>query len=126
MFKKILIIASLFLCVSNLAYAKDKKITAYYFHGDIRCVTCNKIEKYTKEALDENFKYDKNILFKSVNTDEFANQHFLTDYELYTKSLVLVDEAGNWKNLDKIWILSGNEYELKNYIVNEVNKFSGV
>jgi len=33
-------------------------VTAYYFHGTFRCPTCHKLEKYAKEAIENNFKND--------------------------------------------------------------------
>lgn len=126
MFKKIAVVSVMALCVSSVAWARNKQMTAYYFHGTMRCPTCYKIESYTESAMSENFKNNKNISFKSVNIDEPENQHFITDYNLYTKSVVLVDKKGNAKNLDKIWTLTGDEYAFKNYIVTEVNEFIGV
>ena len=31
---------------------QDRQLIVYYFHGDKRCMTCHKLENYTKEALD--------------------------------------------------------------------------
>lgn len=126
MFKKIMMFAGILLSVSSIANAAKNKFTVYYFHGTMRCPTCHKIELYTNEAMIENFKNNKNIVFKSVNIDDVQNQHFITDYNLYTKSVVVVDEKNNWKNLDKIWTLTGNEYEFKNYISDEINSFAGI
>lgn len=126
MFKKITMAAIITLCVLNTAFGKEKAVTAYYFHGTVRCPTCYKIEMYTESAMSENFKKNKKISFKSINIDEPQNQHFINDYNLYTKSVILVDKTGNWKNLDKIWTLTGNEYEFKEYIVNSVNEFAGI
>jgi archaellin len=101
------------------------QITVYYFHSTFRCHTCNKMEKYTKTAVSENFKENKHTVFFSINIDEPGNRHFLTDYNLYTKSVVLVDNDGRWKNLDKIWDLVRDEYSFKSYITTEINNFIG-
>lgn len=124
MIKKILIIAVTFFGLMGAANAETGKIMVYYFHSNVRCVTCNKMEAFTKEAVEANFKDNKNIVFKAVNTDEPANKHFLKDYSLYTKSVVLADEQGNWKNLDKIWSLVRNEADFKAYIVDGINDFT--
>src|SRR3989304_10364236 len=68
------------------------QLLAYYFHGNRRCASCIKIEKYTKESLDSLFQKelsDGRILWQVVNTDLDSNKHFLKDYALYTKSVVL-------------------------------------
>ncbi|MDD4556526.1 MAG: nitrophenyl compound nitroreductase subunit ArsF family protein [Alphaproteobacteria bacterium] len=124
MLKKILIVAVAFFGLMGAAKAETDKIMVYYFHSNVRCVTCNKMEAFTKEAVEANFKDNKNIVFKAVNTDEPANKHFLKDYSLYTKSVVLADEQGNWKNLDKIWSLVRNEADFKAYIVDGINDFT--
>ena len=90
--------------------AQSMQLIVYYFHGDMRCPTCHKLESYAKEALDAYFAGEvalKNIVWKVVNTDKSENQHFIQDYKLVTKSVVLSElvdgkEVG-WKNLDQIW-----------------------
>ncbi len=103
---------------------------AYYFHGYRRCASCLKIEAYTKEAIDSFFTEpltDGRLEWRVVNTDDEENQHFLKDYQLYTKSVVLVamnnDKQVRWKNLDKVWKLLGDKKEFMDYIHTELNTF---
>ena len=86
------------------------RIIAYYFHGDVRCVSCRKIEAYSREAIEQAFAgelKDGRLDWRVVNLDQEGNQHFTKDYQLFTKSLVLVDEVKGkqvrWKNLEKVW-----------------------
>jgi len=68
------------------------KVIAYYFHTTSRCHSCYTIEKYTKEALESNFEDELvsgKLVFKPVNMEVKENEHFLGDYQLYTKSVVL-------------------------------------
>ena len=62
-----------------------------------------------------------------VNTDEDGNRHFVKDFNLETKSVVLVAMQGDrqlrWKNLDKIWDLVHTKDEFKKYISKEVSVF---
>ena len=106
------------------------KLIAYYFHGTFRCATCMKLESYTKEAIEESFKDElKNgrIAWSAVNTDEGDNGHFVKDFKLETKSVVLVAMQGDkqlrWKNLDKIWDLVSTKDDFKKYIRKEVSQF---
>ncbi len=105
--------------VCNLCFAMDNNITVYYFHSSVRCKTCINIERMTKEAVNS----IPTTTFKAINTDETDNKHYLTDYGLYTKSVVLVKPTGEWKNLDKIWSLVRSEDDFKNYITTETNNF---
>lgn len=109
---------------------EDASFIVYYFHGNRRCASCIKIENYTHAAVEENFASrlkDSSIVWKLVNTDDEANKHFLADYELYTKSVVLskiVDgKETAWKHLDKVWEMLDDEAEFKKYIATELEAF---
>lgn len=106
------------------------KIMAYYFHGNSRCPTCYKLEQYSKEAIETNFKTDLSsgkLTFRAINTDEKGNEHFVNDYQLYTKSLVisLVKDGKEVKskNLTKIWDYVGNKQKFFDYVTSEINGF---
>jgi len=106
------------------------KVIAYYFHGNYRCASCTKLEKYSRDAI--TMYFDKEIKqgflsFKTVNTDLSENKHFLQDYQLYTKSLVLIAVKNNktlkWKNLDKTWQHLNNKDDFYKYVQTETKKF---
>lgn len=106
------------------------KVIAYYFHGSFRCVTCTNMEKYSKEAIETNFKdalTSGNLEFKAVNIEDRGNEHFVNDYKLYTKTLILSmikdGKEVKSKNLDKIWELARNKKKFIEYVAGEVNAF---
>lgn len=106
------------------------KIIAYYFHGSFRCYTCTNMEKYSREAIEDNFKDDLasgKIEFKTVNVEERGNEHFVDEYKLYTKSLVLSlvkdGKEVKSKNLDKIWEYARNKQKFIDYVTGEINEF---
>ncbi len=106
------------------------EVIAYYFHTTYRCVSCKKIEAYSKEAIQTGFAMelgDGTLKFESVNIDESDNKHFIKDYQLYTKSLVICDmKNGNqlrWKNLNKVWELVGNKDKFIKYVQDEINAY---
>ncbi len=103
---------------------------AYYFHGDKRCMTCKKLEAFSEEALNSGFKEelkDSTLIWRPVNYDDEDNEHFIQDYGLYTKALILSKimdgEEIAWKNLDKIWRLVGNKEEFMIYVKTETQNF---
>jgi len=119
--------------ISAQAFAQQvsgDKVIAYYFHGTFRCPTCAAMEKYSREAIETNFK-DKltsgKLEFKVINVEERGNEHFVNDYKLYTKSLILSMVKDNKevksKNLDKIWELARNKQKFIDYITSEINGF---
>jgi hypothetical protein len=105
--------------------APTEKSKMYYFYSKIRCPSCRAIEAYTKEAFDENFQ-DK-LEFKAISISEPENRHYVNDYKLYTKSVILVKmengEEVAHKNLQKIWMLLRDKEEFKSYIKNETESF---
>lgn len=105
-------------------------IKAYYFHGNYRCPTCRGIEKYSRSAINDGFPEElKNGLlsFEVINVEDPWNRHFIRDYGLYTKSLVIVSFAGdnrvNYKNLAKVWELTGSSEKFHEYVRNEVKAY---
>jgi len=110
--------------------ASIEKVIAYYFHGSFRCPTCHKLEQYSKEAIETNFKdalASGKLEFKVVNVEDKGNEHFVNDYQLYTKSLVIsLTENGKEvksKNLTKIWDYVGNKQKFFDYVTVEINNF---
>jgi hypothetical protein len=120
---------------SGVSLAADEAATAassdyvqtYYFHATRRCSTCLKLEQYSRGAVESNFKDQlKNgtLRFAEVNFDEPENRHFLQDYNLMYRSLVLVrykdGKQVTYKNLEKIWQLVGSEKDFSSYVKTEV------
>jgi hypothetical protein len=115
-----IITAVIFIALSPFCFAADSqstsKVKAYYFHGNMRCSTCLKLEQYSREAIENNFKdamASGKLEFKTVNVESAGNEHFVDDYQLYTRSLVLSLVKGSKevksKNLTKIWEYVGNK-----------------
>lgn len=116
------------------SFAADKpsgsKVVAYYFHGNFRCSNCIKFEQYSKETIEQNFKNELasgKLVFSVINTDKKGNEHFVNDYQLYTKSLVISlikdGKEVKHKNLEKIWDYVGNKQEFYNYVTEEIKSF---
>ncbi|MDD5562021.1 MAG: nitrophenyl compound nitroreductase subunit ArsF family protein [Candidatus Omnitrophica bacterium] len=133
MFRK-LFLALCILGFITVSFAADKpsaeKVYAYYFHGSVRCSTCFKLEQYSKEAIESNFKPELasgKLEFRAVNIEEKINAHFVNDYQLYTKTLVLslVKDGREIKskNLNKIWEFVGNKDKFMAYIKEEAANF---
>jgi hypothetical protein len=116
----------------NPRVTSAQKVLAYYFHGTQRCPTCRKLEAYSAEAIEKGFGEALkrgNLEWRGVNVDEPLNKHFVKDYQLYTKSLVIVKMQGGkqveWKNLEKIWELVGEKDDFVRYVQDEVSAYLG-
>lgn len=92
--------------------ARAAPLTAYYFHGTIRCRTCLAIEAMAEQALRTGFRRELaagELDWRPVNLDEAGNGHFRDDFGLEGSSLVLVrrddGDGPRWKVLDEVWRL---------------------
>jgi hypothetical protein len=117
---------------TSLWAVNQAKYIAYYFHATQRCVTCRKIESLSREAVLNSFAHEiKNgtLIFKTVNIDEPQNRHFVQDFKLYTKSLVIAKVSGDkteqFRNLPKIWELVYSPANFTQYVKIEISSFMG-
>jgi hypothetical protein len=108
------------------------KVIAYYFHGTVRCVTCRKIESLSHDVVASDFAEPLKtgqLEWQVVNVELPENQHFIRDYQLVTKALVLVKyEDGKqvgYKNLQKIWTNINNEQSFRAYVKGELEAALG-
>lgn len=111
---------------------KGHQVIAYYFHTTFRCSTCYTIEQLTKEAIQSGFADElKNgqLVWKLINVEEEGNDHFVKDYQLFTKSVVLVEMKDGaqvrWKNLKDVWKHVDKKDVFTKYIKDETRAFLG-
>jgi hypothetical protein len=106
------------------------KIVAYYFHVTARCVTCRAIETYSKQVIHERFASELSagrLEWRLVNIQLPENRHFIQDYQLFTKSLVLVHikdrRQREYKVLNDTWELVGEKTVMQKYVEQEVRGY---
>lgn len=89
--RKILLLVVTLIASASLASAQ--KVEVLYFHGAKRCITCNAIEKLSKEVVEKDFaeqvKSGK-IVFKIVDITKKENAKLAEKYEVTWSSLILV------------------------------------
>ena len=132
--KKIIIVVCLLLInVFSSAWSKsadDAQIIVYYFLTNVRCSSCYKIEQYTKEAVEKYFNDELKsgmLVFKPINIEKKENQHFIKDYQLYSKAVVISMVNGGreikYKNLTKVWQYLRDKQKFYDYIKTETSKY---
>lgn len=97
------------------AALNKRKIVATYFHGNVRCATCKKVEAYAREAVEEGFRPEVAsgvVEFRAVNVEAAENEHYVEDFQLTNKSVIVTEEVNGvvsrWAKLDDVWGLVGN------------------
>lgn len=110
--------------------ARSAKVVVYYFHGNFRCVSCRKLEAVSQQAVMDTFAQELkrgDLEWRVVNVETSGNEHFVSDYKLFSKSLVLVKlrngQQKDHKNLAKAWELLSDDEALKQYVVAEVRSY---
>jgi hypothetical protein len=106
------------------------QIVVYYLHMNRRCMTCEKLEAYSQEAVTSGFAdqlADSSVVWRVANFETEGNEHFAKDYQLYSQSLILSRQHNGdeteWKNLDEIWKLVGDKEKFIAYVQTEVSEF---
>jgi hypothetical protein len=100
-----------------------------YFTTDVRCPTCLKIEKQTREAVESGFAAELaagTLRFESINFDQAANKHFIEDYGLAFKTVVVSERREGkevkWESYDKVWDLVNEADAFATYLQEGISK----
>lgn len=112
--------------------SNDPSVVVYFFDSDKECTTCENLERYAYEALQTHFApqlTSGQIEWRVRNVFEPENEHFVTEFGIYTKSVVVVrienGQPVKWKNLESIWDLVYDERAYVEYIRAQVQEFLG-
>jgi len=96
----------------------------------MRCATCRKLEAYSQEAITRGFPQELTrgaLAWRVINVDEAQNKHFVQDFQLVTKSLVLVEyrdgEVARFENLQDIWQKVGDKDGFLEYVRDSTREF---
>jgi thiol-disulfide isomerase/thioredoxin len=112
---------------ANTQIQKKDGIIVYYFYAKPRCVSCKKIETYTQESVSA--LNNSKVVYKAIDLDDSANKHYMKDYKLFTKAVVLSEikngEEVKSKNLVDIWTKLGDEKAFKGYVTREIKTYLG-
>jgi hypothetical protein len=97
-------------------------VVAFDFHGTMRCVTCKKLEAYSRDAFE-----GSDVELEVINVDLPENHHFIDDFQLVTRSLVLAEYRSGQivrsANLERIWELVGDPVAFLDYVHQQAVEF---
>jgi len=108
--------------------AGENGLFVYYFDMGKDCSTCLNLESYTHETLTTYFAAalaDERIRWRVVDVDVSEHGHFVKDFGLYTKSVVLARYADGavveYENLSRIWELVYDKAAYMDYVREQVD-----
>lgn len=82
---------------ANQDISPKNQVEVLYFHGKQRCITCNAIEKLTKEVIDTDFSNqlrNGDLAFKVIDISTPEGRRIADQYEVSWSSLYI----NKWKN----------------------------
>jgi len=98
-----------------------RAITVYYMHATIRCVTCNTIEKMTRDLVEAQFSKelaDGTIQWRNINFQK--NESLAKQFGVVSSVVVVArmegDAVVNFKRLDEVWILMNTPAAFNAYV----------
>lgn len=114
----------------NILNQSEHLVVVTYFTSNQRCTTCKKIERLTHEAVTEAFSdqlSSKEIIFQTINFDHSENKHFVDDYQLAFKTVVVSEhkkgKETQWSKYDKVWELADQPDQFKSYLQNGIRDY---
>ena len=115
---------------TNAAGSPGQKIVVYYLYFNPRCDMCINMELYSKEAVETGFPDAVKsglVEWHAYNMDSTEHAHFWNDFQLETKSLVMVDKRDGkmrrWKDCKQIWDLVEDKSSFLAYVQREVRAY---
>ena len=95
----------------------------YYFRANVRCAACRTLEACSREVVASDFAAeaaDGRIQWRAIDYQSPGNEHFLTDYQLLTGGVVLVEfrdgRPQRWTALPETWNMTGDRKALARYL----------
>lgn len=106
------------------------KVVVTYFTTDVRCDSCRTIEALSRQAIDAGFPSEvKNgsVVFRVLNTDRAENEHFLDDYEIANKTVIVSHQnngkEAEWINRQDVWLLLDEPEAFFSYVREPVRQY---
>jgi hypothetical protein len=104
----------------------------YYFHGNIRCATCEAIESQAHQVVESDFAEQLEsgeVVWKTLNYEEPASADLVAEFDVHMANVVLCrmngDKQLNWRRLDKVWALVGDKPAFAEFVRTEIGEMLG-
>ncbi len=112
--------------------AMQDGIGVYYIHGNFRCVTCEAIENYARQAVETGFPDQLSagrIEWHAVNFDEPGNERYVEEYEVVAPTVILARFEGGrqveWTRLHGVWDHVNVKSAFIRYVQDSLREFMG-
>ena len=117
---------------SATANTATAAVVVTYFTTDVRCDSCRTIERLSREAIEAGFPSavaNGAVVFRVLNTDRPENRHFVDDYEIANKTVIVSHQVNGteteWTNRQDVWLLLDEPAEFFAYVREPVQRYLG-
>ena len=118
--------------LETLPVVAGNQVVMTYFISGVRCESCKKIEDLSRETAEKSFSAEvatQKLVFRVIDTGEPANRHYVDDYKLTSKTVVIshrVDgKETEWKDMDKVWDLLDQPDAFRSYLASAIQDYFG-
>jgi len=106
-------------------------VVVYYMHATFRCVTCNMIEKMTRDLLDSGFAQELKIgTVRMEDVDFQENESLAQRYEVVASCVVVTHlrdgEEVAYQRLDEVWTLMKDPPAFNRYVGDAIRGYLAV
>lgn len=116
----------------SLPVVEGPQVVMTYFVIGTRCASCMKIEALARETAEKDFARElrsNKVVFRVIDTDEPSNRHYLNDYKLTSKTVVIsrrIDGSETaWKDMEKVWDLFDEAPAYHAYLGAQIREYLG-
>jgi hypothetical protein len=109
--------------------AMDDGLMVYYFHGNNRCPTCEAIESQSHDTVHTHFAAHLKsgaMRWKIFNYEKPGGTDWGKKFDVQVPVVVLARVAhgqiAEWKRLDMVWALVGDEAAFADYVRSEIDQ----
>lgn len=107
---------------SLIEKTKAEQIEVFYFHSTARCVSCLKLEEYTRNTINSFFQEelsDGRLNFKEINVDLAENKEIVQKFQAVGSSLKINEIYEGQDHIEedvKIWRYLNDQNSFDNYL----------
>jgi hypothetical protein len=114
----------------EMAPGRPDAIVVLYLRSRIRCAACSTLEACSRDVVEQEFAGESAtgmIAWRAIDYQTPGNEHYVSDFQLPTGGVVLLEFRGGklarWKALLHAWNLTGNRAVLGDYLATAVRQF---
>lgn len=116
----------------TLPVVEGPQVVMTYFLIGTRCASCKKIEALARETAERDFAAElaaNRLVFRVIDTGEPENRHYLNDYKLTSKTVVISRRIDGketaWKDMGNVWELFEDAPAYHAYLGAQIREFLG-